>query len=63
MQKGYLSQRESIAYLGIGKDRFYKWQEEGKIIPFLIGKQTKRFKVSELDELMEEFRYKKEGEA
>lgn len=56
MEKGYLTQSETLKYLGIGKKRFYDWQEKGKIRPFLLGGKTKRYKVSELDELMEEYR-------
>ena len=60
MEKGYLSQRASIAYLGIGKEQFYEWLENGELVPFRLGKQTKRFKVSELDEQMEKYRCKKD---
>ncbi len=50
--KKWLSEKEAQEYLGVSRSTLYRWQKEGKLKVYKLGRQ-RRYRQEDLDALLE----------
>jgi len=50
--KKWLSEKEAQEYLGVSRSTLYRWQKEGKLKVYKLGRQ-RRYQQEDLDALLE----------
>ena len=50
--KKWLSEKETQEYLGVSRSTLYRWQKEGKLKVYKLGRQ-RRYRQEDLDALLE----------
>ena len=52
--KKWLSEKEAQEYLGVSRSTLYRWQKEGKLKVYKLGRQ-RRYRQKDLDALLEPY--------
>ncbi len=50
--KKWLSEKEAQEYLGVSRSTLYRWQKDGKLKVYKLGRQ-RRYRQGDLDALVE----------